>query len=153
MPPRPHSHDPQRRATFGTTSPRCTYGEGLASPCRRWPLARVMVSVPTTWQQVFERARARVPVHVHMQPGRWTAVTYSSRSARSRKFIGTVSRHDQASGCSCPFLSFYSFSSILSRVILLHLPSYTLLSFPAPPVTTCPGERRSSANTLTRRAR
>jgi len=58
-PPRPHSHDLQRRATFGTTSP-CTYGEGLASPCRRWPLVRVIV--PGDYDSrscIYLRARAR----------------------------------------------------------------------------------------------
>lgn len=95
-PPRPHSHDPQRRATFGTTSPRCTYGEGLASPCRRWPLARVIV--PTTVVVACICAHAHLCTYIcSMVDGRRSLTHRAPPGAR--KFIGTVSRHDQVSGC------------------------------------------------------
>jgi len=151
-PPRPHSHDPQRRATFGTTSPRCTYGEGLASPCRRWSLARVIV--PGVYDDcscaTCARARARLCTCIcSMVDGRRSLTHRSSPGAESSsvRLAGTI-RHLVVS-----VLSFFFFSIFFSLAVLLHLPSYTLVSFPISRFFMCPGERRSSVNTLTRRAR
>lgn len=120
-PLRPHSHDPQRRATFGTTSSRCIYGEGF-SLCHvggGHSFARVVV--PTT----IDRGCI---YRVHVIGGHGGHCCWL-RIAGSRKFtIGTVSRHDSRHVVSSPLillhprfflLPFYELSRAIVNSLLL----------------------------------
>lgn len=124
-PLRPHSHDPQRRATFGTTSPQCTYGEGLAGLCVVGGRSCVVVTVVVVLR-LSARTRSRPCTCAYMQRGRWTAVTTHRVSpgaeSSSVRLVGTT-RH----AVSPPSSSFHLF--FFSLVTLQHLPCYILVSF------------------------
>lgn len=144
LPPRPHSHDPQRRATFGTTSPRCTYGEGLTSPCRRWPRDSACV------YHSCSCLRARARLCTCMVDGRRSLTHRAPPGAESSsvRLAGTT-RHLVVPAPSFPS----AFSSPLARLFFCIFRLTPSFLAPRLPVSTCPGERRSSVNTLTRRAR
>lgn len=125
-PLRPHSHDPQRRATFGTTSSRCIYGEGF-SLCHVGGgrlFARVVVPGAYNRRSWLHLSRAR---------DRWTrrSPLLIARIAGSRKFtIGTISRHDSRHIICPPLILSHPFFLLLfyelSRAIVNILFVYSL---------------------------